>query len=108
MAKGLFLSDGLSRARSQRGIGISLHLVPEVGAVLESCEFPFIYSEPTLYAVLIRCSLAMMEMKYLLKAVYSRFRTKVAAEMMGRMEIADQIISSRPLDQVCKLTFETI
>lgn len=53
-------------------------------------------------------SLAMMEMKYLLKGIYSRFRTKVAHDMMGRMEIADQIISSRPRDQICKLVFEVV
>jgi len=44
-------------------------------------------------------------MKYLLKAVYSQFKTKIAEDMTGRMDIADQIISSRPRDQICKLIF---
>jgi hypothetical protein len=51
-------------------------------------------------------SLAMAEMRCLLKGVYSRFRTTVAPDMMGRMTLSDQIISSRPLDQTCKLVFE--
>lgn len=50
--------------------------------------------------------LAMAEMKCLLREVYSRFRTKIASDMTGRMDISDQIISSRPLDQTCKLKFE--
>jgi hypothetical protein len=51
-------------------------------------------------------SLAMAEMRCLLKGVYSRFRTRVAPDMKGRMTLSDQIISSRPLDQTCKLVFE--
>jgi len=50
-------------------------------------------------------SLAMAEMRCLLKSVYSRFRTVVAPDMKGRMMLSDQIISSRPLDQSCKLVF---
>ncbi|TVY85498.1 Pisatin demethylase [Lachnellula suecica] len=50
--------------------------------------------------------LAMAEMRALLKGVYSRFRTSVAPDMKGRMTLSDQIISSRPLDQTCKLVFE--
>lgn len=53
-------------------------------------------------------SLAIAEMKCLLREVYSRFRTRVSSEMNGRMDISDQIISSRPLDQTCKLMFERI
>ncbi|PMD59186.1 cytochrome P450 [Hyaloscypha bicolor E] len=52
--------------------------------------------------------LAMAEMKCLLREVYSRFRTRIAPDMKGRMTLSDQIISSRPLDQTCKLIFEPI
>jgi hypothetical protein len=58
--------------------------------------------------VLIGNSLAIAEMKCLLREVYSRFQTRVAADMKGRMDLSDQIISSRPLDQTCKLIFEKI
>ena len=44
-------------------------------------------------------------MKILLSEVYSRFRTEIAVDMLGSMEIDDQIISSRPKDQTCKLSF---
>ncbi|PYH95475.1 cytochrome P450 [Aspergillus ellipticus CBS 707.79] len=50
-------------------------------------------------------NLAMTEMKVLLHEVYSRFRTTVAPDMNGSMEIDDQIISSRPKGQTCKLIF---
>ncbi|CAG8957111.1 hypothetical protein HYFRA_00009312 [Hymenoscyphus fraxineus] len=50
--------------------------------------------------------LAMAEMKILLRDVYSRFRTVVARDMESSMELDDQIISSRPVDQCCKLVFE--
>ncbi|KAE9370408.1 putative cytochrome P450 [Stipitochalara longipes BDJ] len=52
--------------------------------------------------------LAMAEMKCLLREVYSKFRTRVAPDMNGRMTLSDQIISSRPLDQTCKLMFEPV
>ena len=51
-------------------------------------------------------SLATAELKCLLRAVYSRFRTGVAEDMTGSMDISDQIISSRPRDQTCRLVFE--
>ncbi|KAF9883261.1 hypothetical protein FE257_003817 [Aspergillus nanangensis] len=51
-------------------------------------------------------NLAMIEMKILLQAVYSRFQTMVAPDMQGCMDIDDQIISSRPKDQTCKLIFK--
>ncbi|GAB1214307.1 hypothetical protein ATERTT37_003469 [Aspergillus terreus] len=47
----------------------------------------------------------MVEMRVLLQAVYSRFRTTVASDMTGCMDIDDQIISSRPKDQTCRLDF---
>jgi len=50
----------------------------------------------------------MAEMKSLLRAVYSRFKTGIAADMKGRITLSDQIISSRPLDQVCKLVFQPL
>ncbi|KAL5360573.1 cytochrome P450 [Aspergillus floccosus] len=50
-------------------------------------------------------NLAMVEMRVLLQAVYSRFRTTVASDMTGCMDIDDQIISARPKDQTCKLDF---
>ncbi|KAL4915467.1 cytochrome P450 [Aspergillus aurantiobrunneus] len=53
-------------------------------------------------------NLAMVEMKVLLREVYSRFRTSVAGDMQGCMDIDDQIISSRPLGQTCKLRFSKI
>jgi len=48
----------------------------------------------------------MAEMKTLMRMVYSRFQTRIAGDMKGRMDIDDQIISSRPLDQTCKLIFQ--
>jgi len=53
-------------------------------------------------------SLAIAEMKCLMGEVYSRFRTRVADDMNGSMELSDQIISSRPLGQTCKLVFQPI
>ncbi|KAH7419068.1 cytochrome P450 [Cadophora sp. MPI-SDFR-AT-0126] len=52
--------------------------------------------------------LAIAEMKCLLREVYSRFRTRVAPDMKARMTMSDQVISSRPLDQTCKLIFEPL
>jgi hypothetical protein len=51
-------------------------------------------------------SLAMAEMKILLRAVYEKFTTTVADEMTSSMEVDDQIISSRPKGQKCLLVFE--
>ncbi|KAJ5219303.1 uncharacterized protein N7498_001402 [Penicillium cinerascens] len=53
-------------------------------------------------------NLALVEMKTLLREVYSRFQTTVAPDMTGSMEIDDQIISSRPKDQTCKLVFTPV
>lgn len=50
-------------------------------------------------------SLALVEMKILLREVYSRFKTEIAPDMHGSMDIDDQIISARPKDQTCKLIF---
>ena len=48
----------------------------------------------------------MVEMKSLLRAVYLQFQTRVASDMKGKMVLSDQIISSRPLDQTCKLVLQ--
>ena len=53
-------------------------------------------------------SLALVEMKILLQEIYTRFQTRIAPDMTGSMEIYDQILSSRPRDQTCKLTFHAI
>lgn len=51
-------------------------------------------------------SLAMLEMKLLLREVYSTYRTRVAPEMKASMEQDDQTISSRPKGQSCLIVFE--
>ncbi|KAH9891884.1 cytochrome P450 [Cubamyces lactineus] len=53
-------------------------------------------------------NLALLEMKVLLKAVYSTYRTRIAPEMAASMEMDDQIISSRPKGQKCLVVFEQI
>ncbi|KAF4768198.1 hypothetical protein HAV15_002682 [Penicillium sp. str.  len=50
-------------------------------------------------------NLALVEMKMLLREVYSRYRTTVASDMTASMKLEDQIISSRPKGQSCKLDF---
>ncbi|KAF5025071.1 hypothetical protein F66182_2840 [Fusarium sp. NRRL 66182] len=49
--------------------------------------------------------LAILEMKTLLRDVYSRFRTRPAEEMTFDMSMDDQIFTSRPKDQKCILKF---
>lgn len=58
--------------------------------------------------LLILVSLALVEMKVLLREVYSRYRTTVASDMTASMKLDDQIISSRPKGQSCKLVFTAI
>ncbi|KAJ5121867.1 hypothetical protein N7526_008804, partial [Penicillium atrosanguineum] len=53
-------------------------------------------------------NLAMVEMKTLLREVYSQFQTTVAPDMNASMEIDDQIIASRPKGQSCKLIFTPV
>ncbi|KAJ5142662.1 uncharacterized protein N7515_001449 [Penicillium bovifimosum] len=53
-------------------------------------------------------NLALVEMKTLLREVYSRYRTTVASDMTASMELDDQIISSRPKGQCCKLVFTAV
>ncbi|KFY73695.1 hypothetical protein V499_06223 [Pseudogymnoascus sp. VKM F-103] len=52
--------------------------------------------------------LATVEMKCLLRELYSRYRTRIAPEMKGSMELYDQAISTRPFDQTCLLVLESI
>ncbi len=52
------------------------------------------------------CSLALVEMKILLRDVYSRFATAPEISMTPEsMVMSDQLISSRPLGQRCLLQF---
>ncbi|KUM64030.1 hypothetical protein ACN42_g3076 [Penicillium freii] len=53
-------------------------------------------------------NLALVEMKMLLREVYSRYRTTVASDMTASMKLEDQIISSRPKGQSCMLDFADI
>ncbi|KAJ5934200.1 hypothetical protein N7466_003747 [Penicillium verhagenii] len=53
-------------------------------------------------------NLALVEMKMLLREVYSRFRTTVSEDMEGCMTLDDQIISARPKSQTCKLVFTPV
>lgn len=53
-------------------------------------------------------SLAIAEMKILLREVYSKYRTTVSSRMDSDMEMEDQIIASRPKGQCCKIVFEKI
>lgn len=48
----------------------------------------------------------MAEMRALLYAVYSRFRTRPAPDMTASMALSDQFLTSRPKDMLCKLLFE--
>ncbi|KAM5540759.1 hypothetical protein V8D89_005403 [Ganoderma adspersum] len=52
--------------------------------------------------------LAMLEMKLLLRDVYSTYRTRLAPEMTASMEQDDQTISTRPKDQKCLISFEKL
>ncbi|KAJ5341515.1 Cytochrome P450 [Penicillium brevicompactum] len=53
-------------------------------------------------------NLALVEMKTLLRQVYTRYWTTVASDMTASMKLDDQIISSRPEGQSCKLVFTAI
>jgi hypothetical protein len=67
-----------------------------------------LYSVFTQSLTCAKLSLAMAEMKILLREVYSKCSTRISEHMDGDMEMADQIISSRPRGQTCKLAFATI
>jgi hypothetical protein len=68
-------------------------------------EVSFLFESSPSKGVLILSSLALVEMKILLREVYSRFTTTVAPDMNGSMKLDDQIISARPKGQTCKLIF---
>ncbi|CAG8126418.1 unnamed protein product [Penicillium salamii] len=53
-------------------------------------------------------NLALVEMKTLLRQVYMRHWTTVAPDMTASMKLDDQIISSRPEGQSCRLVFSDI
>lgn len=71
-------------------------------------EVSFLSESLYLGCTLILCSLALVEMKILLREVYSRFTTTVAPDMNGSMKLDDQIISARPKGQTCKLIFTEV
>ena len=50
----------------------------------------------------------MLEMKLILRDVYSTYRTHVAPDMTASMEPDDQVIASRPKDKKCLITFEKL
>lgn len=52
-------------------------------------------------------SLAVVEMKVLLRQIYSRFQTRIAPDM-GSMEAQDHVLGARLIDQTCKLIFTVI
>ncbi|PIL35051.1 cytochrome P450 [Ganoderma sinense ZZ0214-1] len=52
--------------------------------------------------------LAMLEMKLLLRDVYSSYCTRIAPEMTASMEQDDQTVSTRPKDQKCLIIFEKL
>ncbi|TBU21998.1 cytochrome P450 [Dichomitus squalens] len=52
--------------------------------------------------------LALLEMKLLVRDVYSTYRTRVAPDMTASMEPDDQVISTRPKDQKCLILFERL
>jgi hypothetical protein len=58
--------------------------------------------------MLISNSLATIEMKAVLRELYSRFKTSPAEEMKADMSIDDQVISARPKDQSCLMRFDLI
>lgn len=50
----------------------------------------------------------MVEMKSLLRNLYCRYRTRIAPEMRASMELYDQAISTRPIDQTCLIMLEGV
>lgn len=50
----------------------------------------------------------MAEMKILLREVYSNFQTRLEDGFDANMELSDQVISSRPMDQRCGIVFERL
>lgn len=54
------------------------------------------------------CSLALLEMKTLLRQVYVRFKTTLPPEMELDMEVDDQVVASRPKKFKALLRFQEI
>lgn len=54
------------------------------------------------------CSLATLEMKLLVRDVYSTYRTRLAPDMTASMEPDDQTLATRPKDKKCLITFEKL
>ncbi|CAI7629538.1 unnamed protein product [Penicillium glandicola] len=52
--------------------------------------------------------LAISEMRQLLYAVYSKYRTSPAEDMHASMEMDDQLLTTRPKDMICKLKFTSL
>lgn len=52
--------------------------------------------------------LALLEIKMLLREVYSTYRTRAVPGMTAAMEVDDQFASSRPKGKVCLVTFEKL
>ena len=50
----------------------------------------------------------MLEMKLILRDVYSTYRTRLAPDMTASMEPDDQVIASRPKDKKCLITLEKL
>ena len=53
-------------------------------------------------------SLATLEMKLLVRDVYSTYRTRLAPDMTASMEPDDQTLATRPKDKKCLITFEKL
>ncbi|CAK1360690.1 putative sterigmatocystin biosynthesis P450 monooxygenase stcF [Cercospora beticola] len=49
--------------------------------------------------------LALAEMRSLLHAVYSKYRTSPATDMTASMHFADTVLTSYPKDKLCKISF---
>lgn len=70
---------------------------------------PLLFSMTDTDARAFLCSLALAEMKTLLRHVYSKFMTTPDPLMKAEwMEMSDQLISSQPLGQKCLLKFTPI
>ena len=91
------------------GNAYSLRLLMGGEGVLVNSKFSFFFFSLFLPRAHQNISLALAEMKILLQKVYSRFITTPDETMREEdMEMADQLISSRPAGLKCLLKFEPI
>lgn len=97
--------------------GCNLPFPTEAEAVLESSKFSSFFDplynhwqfSPGLTKVLMAFSLAVIEMKTLLRDVYSSYSTTPHKSMKAEdMVMSDQLISSRPQAQKCLLHFHPL